>query len=103
MTLHQQKLAEIRREKQGGKMSEKKRPEKKFRAGAVTATIWKNQTEDNKEYSTVSFERSYKDKNGEWKTTNSLRVNDLPKAAMVLNKAYEFLALNEKEVEEEVI
>jgi len=84
-------------------MSEKKRPEKKFRAGAVTATIWKNQTEDNKEYSTVSFERSYKDKNGEWKTTNSLRVNDLPKAAMVLNKAYEFLALNEKEVEEEVI
>jgi len=83
-------------------MSEKNKPEKKFRAGAVTATIWRNQTEDNKEYSTVSFERSYKDKNGEWKNTNSLRVNDLPKAAMVISKAYEFLALNEKEAEEEV-
>lgn len=83
-------------------MTEKNKPEKKFRAGAVTATIWRNQTEDNKEYSTVSFERSYKDKNGEWKNTNSLRVNDLPKAAMVISKAYEFLALNEKEAEEEV-
>jgi len=83
-------------------MTEKNKPEKKFRAGAVTATIWKNQTEDNKEYNTVSFERCYKDKNGEWKNTNSLRVNDLPKAAMVLSKAYEFLAMTEKEVEEEV-
>ena len=81
-------------------MSENIKPEKKFRAGAVTATIWKNQTEDNKYYSTVSFERSYKDKNGEWKTTNSLRVNDLPKAAMVISKAYEFLALNERAEEE---
>ena len=80
---------------------EKNKPEKKFRAGAVTATIWKNQTEDNKEYSTVSFERSYKDKNGEWKTTNSLRVNDLPKAAMVISKAYEFLAMSGREAEEE--
>ena len=83
-------------------MSEKTKPAKKFRAGAVTATIWKNHTEDEKEYSTVSFERCYKDKNGEWKTSNSLRVNDLPKAAMVLNKAYEFLAMNEKAAEEEV-
>jgi len=83
-------------------MSDKTRPAKKFRAGAVTATIWKNRTEDDKEYSTVSFERSYKDKNGEWKTSNSLRVNDLPKAAMVLNKAYEFLAMNEKATDEEV-
>lgn len=82
---------------------EKQKPEKKFRAGAVTATIWKNQTEDNREYSTVSFERSYRDKNGEWKTTNSLRVNDLPKAAMVINKAYEHLALHEKANDEEEV
>ncbi len=81
-------------------MSEKNKPEKKFRAGAVTAAIWKNQTEDGKEYSTVSFERSYKDKEGEWQTTNSLRVNDLPRAAMVLNKAYEFLSVKESGAEE---
>lgn len=78
----------------------KKLPEKKFRAGAITATVWEN-TGKNKEgkensYRTVSFERSYKDKNDDWQTTNSLRMNDLPKAALVLTKAYEFLALNEQ-------
>ena len=83
-------------------MSEKNAPEKKFKAGAVTATVWKNKTEDDKEYSTVSFERSYKDKNGEWQKTSSLRVNDLPKAAMVISKAYEFLAMSEKGAEEEI-
>ncbi|MBW3023326.1 hypothetical protein KY308_04445 [Candidatus Woesearchaeota archaeon] len=84
---------------------EKNKPEKKFRAGPITATIWKNSTEDGeREFNTVSFERGYKDKNGEWKSTNSLRVNDLPKAAMVLNKAYEYLALGNKDnSEEEVI
>ncbi|MEM4337149.1 MAG: hypothetical protein QXG86_04045 [Candidatus Woesearchaeota archaeon] len=80
------------------------KPVHRFRAGPVTATIWKNTTEDGtKEYSTVSFERHYRDKNGSWKSTNSLRVNDLPKAAMVLTKAYEYLAIHEKDTEEEVI
>lgn len=82
---------------------EKNKPVQKFRAGPVAATIWKNSTEDGtREFSTVSFERAYKDKNGDWKNTNSLRVNDLPKAAMVLTKAYEYLAMHERETEEEV-
>ena len=74
-------------------------PKKTFRAGAVSATVWNNTTEKNGEtveYSTVTFERSYKDAQGKWQTTNSLRVNDLPKAALVLNKAYEELALAEQ-------
>lgn len=73
-------------------------PEKKFRAGAISATVWKNQTErDGKvvEYKTVSFERNYQDKQGEWNTTNSLRVNDLPRASLVLQKAYEYIALKD--------
>jgi hypothetical protein len=80
---------------------EKKLPEKKFRAGAITATVWQNEGKgkDGKptSYRTVSFERSYKDNNDEWQSTNSLRMNDLPKAALVLTKAYEFIALNEQE------
>ena len=79
-------------------MSEENLPEKKFRAGAVTATIWKNTSQNGDgEYSTISFERSYKDKNDNWQTTNSLRVNDLPKAKLVLDKAYEYLVLNKEE------
>ena len=73
-------------------------PEKKFRAGPISATVWKNHgIKDGQatEYNTVSFERAYKDKDGNWKTTNSLRINDLPKAAVVLTKAYEELILRE--------
>lgn len=72
-------------------------PEIKFRAGAICATVWKNEgvKKDGEatEYRTVSFERGYKDKNGEWKSTTSLRVNDLPRATLVLQKAYEYIAL----------
>lgn len=77
-------------------------PEKKFRAGAITATVWSNDTvKDGKKvsYKTISFERSYKDKDDEWKQTNSLRIADIPKAVLVLNKAYEYLALNGEEEE----
>lgn len=74
-------------------------PERKFRAGGITATIWCNtiKTKDGRDADvrTVKFERSYKDKESEeWKTTNSLRAMDLPKAVVVLNKAYEYIVLN---------
>ena len=76
-------------------------PEKKFKAAAASATIWKNVSKDaegiEKEYRTISFERVYKDKEDNWKTTNQLRVSDIPKATLVLNKAYEFLVLSNTE------
>ena len=75
------------------------KPEKKIRSGSVTATIWKNSAArpdgSTGEYYTISLERSYKDKSGQWANTNSLRTNDLPKAVLVLNKAYEFLTLRD--------
>jgi hypothetical protein len=79
----------------------KKQPEKKFRAGPVSATIWLNHGKDSEgketTYKTVSFERSYMDKEGNWQTTNSLRAGDLPRAVLVLNKAYEYLSLSDGE------
>ena len=90
-------------------------PEKKFSAGPLTATIWQNQGRGrNGEiigYRTVSFQRRYKDRNGVWQNSSSLRVNDLPKAALVLQKAYEYTVLKgaqetanyNEEIVEEVI
>jgi len=78
---------------------EKNLPEIKFRAGAITATVWQNQGQKDGEptqYSTISIERSYKDKNDAWQSTNSLRINDLPRAELVLKKAYEYLVLNQQ-------
>ena len=77
-------------------------PEHKFRAGAISATVWLNKGQNPQgeatEYRTVSLERSYTDKEGKWQNTNSLRLNDLPKAAVVIQKAYELLILNQQEL-----
>ena len=45
----------------------------------------------------VSLQRNYKDRNGEWKTTHSFRQNDLPKALLALQKAFEHIALSRAE------
>ncbi len=73
-------------------------PEKKFSTGAICATIWKNngtnkKTGESVEFRTIQIDRRYKDKEGNWQSTNSLRLNDLPKAALVLQKSYEYLVL----------
>ena len=74
-------------------------PEKKFSTGALVATVWgnqgKNKEGDDVSFRTVSFQRRYMDKNGEWQSTSTLRINDLPKASLVLQKAYEYLVMKE--------
>ena len=77
-------------------------PEKKFSTGVITATVWQNagkgKNGENVSYRTASLQRRYKDKNGVWQSANSLRVNDLPKASLVLQKAYEYSVLRESDV-----
>ena len=73
-------------------------PEKKFSAGAVSASVWANAREvdgQSKEIMSVQFQKRYKDPEGNWKTTNSLNERDLPKALVVLGKAFEYLSLKE--------
>ena len=77
------------------------KPEKKIRAGPISATIWKNvNSKEGKtfEIRSVNLERGYQDKNGNWKNTNYLRLNDLPRAKLVLEEAYRYLVMkNEKQ------
>ena len=78
----------------GGNMPQ---PEITFRHGLCSASIFEQEFERGEEkftVRTVSFQRSYLDKDGNWQTTNSLKVNDIPKAQLVLGKAYEFLTSN---------
>jgi len=79
-------------------------PEKKFRAGAISSTIWANKalTKEGKEiaYMSVSLDRRYTDKDGKWQSTTSFRAADLPKAALVLQKAYEYIILKNPEADE---
>ncbi|MBW2976362.1 hypothetical protein KY347_02865 [Candidatus Woesearchaeota archaeon] len=74
-------------------------PEKRFSTGSLTATVWQNQgvskAGEEVSFRTVSFQRRYKDRNGDWQSTSTLRVNDLPQASLVLQKAYEYLVMKE--------
>lgn len=76
-------------------------PKRKYRAGGIAATLWSNKFhKDGKEghYDTVSLERVYQDKEGNWQSTNSLRLNDLPKVSVLMQKIYEDLILREQEL-----
>ena len=74
-------------------------PEKRFKAGACTASIFVNEvgTKDGKvAVKSVSLQRTYKDKEGNFQNTGSLRANDIPKALLALSKAYEYLLMGDK-------
>ena len=68
-----------------------KAPDKKFKAGGLTATVWKGVSPKGIIYFNVQLGRSYKDKDNNWKNTSSLRENDVPKALVLLQKAYEYI------------
>ncbi len=79
-------------------------PEKKFRAGGVVATIWKNKqkNKEGKEFEvySINVDRTYKD-GDEFKQTSSMKVNDLPKLALVANEAYAYLNLKDSTPDKE--
>jgi len=70
------------------------KPETVFKIGAVRASIFQNIIEKNGQsikLPKVVIEVRYKDKTGKWNGTNSLSINDLPKAILALQKAFEYL------------
>ena len=80
--------------------------ENKFRAGAVSATVWANKRRVGKKsfvMRSVSLQRAYQDEDGEWKYTSSLGMNDIPKAVVVLWRAFKHLVCPPAEEEEESV
>ena len=70
------------------------KPEISFKVGAVRATVFRNVVANNGKMvplPKVVIEVRYKDKTGQWKGTNSLSLNDIPKAILALQKAFEYL------------
>lgn len=74
------------------------RPEKEFRVGAVRVAIWANPRygADGKTWTgrRVAIDRGYKDHDGNWKKTDTLDTDDIPKAILALKRAYEYLTTN---------
>ena len=73
------------------------KPEKTFRAGAITASIWATCDSENgevvKRY-TVRLQRSYK-KGGTWKNIHVFFANDLPNVALVALEVSKYLRQNQ--------
>ena len=80
-------------------MNEAEHPVKEFRAGTVAAAIWtKHAPLDGRSVAqhSIRVQKRYRDeKSGQWKTTTYFRPDELPKLALVVSRAYEFLMLRE--------
>ena len=67
-------------------------PLKKFRAGQVSCALWENEVVMNGKAVTLlkaTVERRYKDKNDEWKSSNSFSRNEIPLVKYCLDEAFE--------------
>jgi len=68
-------------------MSDNKNPTAKVTLHPVSAAIWRNQNPTGVFYS-VTFERSYKDDAGNWKSSDSFSGNELLLLAKVADLAH---------------
>lgn len=69
-------------------------PDIVFKHGRCSAAVFSKEIsrgEKTFQAKSVSFQKRYLDKNGEWQTSSYLDVNDLPKAVLVLQKAFDYL------------
>jgi len=72
-------------------------PLARFRAGQVTCALWQNKINVNGTMKTMlkaSVSLRYKDRNGEWKSSQSFSRNEIPLAIHVLQKAFEKMLEN---------
>jgi hypothetical protein len=89
------------------------KPVKKITAGTVSAALWENEVTINGRSASVlkvSVQKSFKAKDGTWKTTNSFARNEVPLVMFCLQKCFETMLgertvgeMDGNAVEEEVI
>ena len=81
--------------------NEDNKPIKKFQAGGVSVALWLNEVKlaNGKQMAnlSVTLDRRYKDHDGNWKSAPSFKLNDVPKAILVLQKTYEYMATKKNE------
>jgi hypothetical protein len=72
-------------------MAKANQPAAKFRVGYVTATVWKNQGNGDREFYNTVVSKSYKD-GDEYKDTDQLGHGDVVCAIKALERAEQFIA-----------
>ena len=76
----------------------KEAPVRTYRAGGVSAAVWRNESEKDGRtvvaYS-VRFQKRFR-KNDEWQNSDYYFPEDLPKLQLVAAKAFEFVSLKDR-------
>ena len=68
----------------------KRGPVKQFREGDVSASVFARER-NGTTFHSVSFTRSYKDRDGQWKYTKNFDVDDLGKLVTVAQRSAEYV------------
>jgi len=94
-------------------MAEQNMPLYKTSAGLVSTAVWENKVPSKNggevEILKATVQKRYKDKNGNWQSSNSFSRNDIPLAIYCLGKAFQAIIdeqsvnRNSDEVSEEIV
>lgn len=68
----------------------KQRPVERLSDGNIRASVWEN-TRENGTHHSVTISRSYQDKEGTYRDTQSFGHNDLLKLSRIAERAYDFI------------
>ncbi len=81
------------------------RPIKTFQAGTIRASIWRHEAlQDGRTVAqhTVRIDKRYFDaQRAEWRDSDYLFANDLPRVRLVAEQAFKFITLREREPDTE--
>ena len=75
-------------------MENNKAPVARFKAGSVVAAVWDNNVSVNgnvRSIKKVTVEHRYRDRGGNWKSTNSFSRDQIALVKHCLDKAFEFM------------
>lgn len=81
-------------------MENTNKPVKKFVVAPISVAIWEQTNEkDGKKFTTnsLTIQRTYKDKEGNYQNTQNIRVQDVAKLQLALNEAYKSLVVTQLE------
>lgn len=85
--------------KRNGGGDKPRKPIQVIRISTLSASIWENDG-DNGKWHSVTLQRSYKGKGGEWEYSESLNRNDLLVAAELLRQAFVAIIERQRELRE---
>jgi hypothetical protein len=75
-------------EPKGNTMSDTKKPIARVHLYPVSIAIWRNETAKGEAFFSVTIQRSYRNAEGDWKSSDSLNESDLLLAAKALDLAH---------------